>query len=214
MNHSFSLHQNPLPCSGQVATPTDLSLLSPAEKRIPSFYKALTLTLPLPLSLGGGPNKTKQKNHQLALVQASQNTFAKASAAPQNFPCFLIKALLPGGRVGGACLFCVGSELSACRLLLPRVRARGGPAAPGRGTPHLCTTTRRAPRRGCRAWLSLAERTSNYFPWARFSLRGFSESLCWWAPLQPLFMREGRRRTPESVTFPGRAGGRNEGKAL
>lgn len=74
--------------------------------------------------------------------------------------------------------------------------------------------TPRASRRDYCALLSSAEHTSNYFSWFLFSLRGFSESLLLWLPLQLLFMRESRRQMPESLTFPGRAGERKEEKKL
>lgn len=122
-------------------------------------------------------------------------------------------------------MFGVGSNLSACRLLPPCVLGYSRPASLGSavvlaaGSEPLSSspdeqTTPEAPRRDYCSWLSLAEHTSNYFSWTLFSLRGFSESLFLWLPLQPLFMREGRRRTPESLTFPGKNGGRNEGKSV
>ena len=122
-------------------------------------------------------------------------------------------------------MFWVGSKLSVCCLLLPSVLVSSRPASLddavvlAAGSEPLSTSpdaqiTPKVSRRDHCALLSLAEHTSNYFSWTLFRLRAFSESLFLWLPLQPLFMREGRRRTPESLTFPGRAGGRNEGKAL
>lgn len=146
------------------------------------------------------------------------------SAILQNFPCFLINTTFPVGESEElVCLFWVGSKLSVCRLLLPGVLVSSRPASLGdavvlaAGSESLSTSpdaqiTPKVSRRDYCALLSSAEHTRNYFSWFLFSLRGFSESLLLWLPLQPLLMRENRRRMPESLTSPGRAGERNEEK--
>lgn len=86
MNHFFFVHQNPLPYSGQVATPTDLSCFSLSRKCIPSFYQALTLTLPLPCL-----RKKKKKTNQLVLHRRVKIHLQKRPQLFKTFPVSLSK---------------------------------------------------------------------------------------------------------------------------
>lgn len=174
-NHFFFVHQNPLPYSGQVATPTDLSCFRWVRNVFLPFIKLLLSPSPLHCVKGKTikikrKKKGRVKIHLQNLLQLFQTFPAFVSKPPSRwesrgslFVCFG----LARNSQSVAC-YCLACSSPHGRLPWAMLWSLAAGSQPLSTSPDAQITPKVSRRDYC-ALLSLAEHASNYFSWALFS---------------------------------------------